>query len=122
VNVRQARIIGDQAVCWNCPCHLGQIVNGLEEPRVFAPRAFYRSMPIPDALAALGIRTILMIPKRVKMRLHLTDLPFVSRRRQRMTDGRVPKPQSGIYAFPVLMPCWRPECGEANRVEPLTER
>jgi hypothetical protein len=112
---RDARISGDQVKCWHCPCTLGQIVNGIEEPHVLAVHDFYRPGDVPATLAEVGIRSVLIIPKRVRERLAQTGLPWTRRQAMDRTGAvRVKPPQ--IAAMPVLMPCWRPGCGEANRV------
>ena len=81
LSLRDARIVGDQVKCWNCPYTLGQIVNGIEEPRVLGVRPdVYRSVPVPEALAASGIRSVLVILSRARDQLARTGLPWRRRR------------------------------------------
>lgn len=116
MNLRHARLHDDDHVsCWNCPASLAQIVHGLEEPRVLAVPGYYRSAPIPAALAELGIRAVLIIPPKVRGRLAVGRLP--GGRRMRMDEhGKVRPPRSGIFPMPLLMPCRRPSCGALNHV------
>lgn len=113
-----ARIQGDQRKCWNCPCTLGQIVNGLEEPHVFAAQGdIYRHAAVPAAAAAVGIRSVLVIMPRAKDGLARTGLPYRRpRAMERGKDGGIRVSRSTIAALPVLMQCFRPGCGQPNRV------
>ncbi|MBA2717903.1 MAG: hypothetical protein H0U52_01490 [Chloroflexi bacterium] len=114
----EARINGDQVKCWNCKYTLGQIGDGVEEPHLFGTRGdIYRHGAVPEAAAAVGIRSVLIIMPRAKRYLARTGLPY---RRHRFMhkgkDGGIGVAASTVAAMPVLMQCFQPGCGQPNRV------
>lgn len=131
MNVNDARIVGDQVKCWNCPCTLGQIVSAdalrLTRPDrlpadvrptdrvILAAQPVYRSAAVPPIAAAAGMRAILVVPRRVQDRLARTGLGWT--RRRKLDGSGAAKVQPSVFvAMPAIMPCWRPGCGEPNRV------
>jgi hypothetical protein len=124
MKVRPARIVDRQIVCWNCTTHLGELVTGIVRHGGFAPYAsgdvvvvsvmyeIYRRAETPT----LGDDTVLVIKPRVKDRLARTNLPF-GRRRAAMGKGQVRAPRAAYWTAPLVLPCFRPACGEINRVD-----
>lgn len=114
--MNEARIDGDQARCWNCPATLGQIVppdRMVEGVWAVALPEYYRSAPVPTALAAVGIVSVVIIAPRALNALAKTGLPW---RRRRATDGEggVRISASRQFQLPALVPCRRPGCGKPN--------
>jgi hypothetical protein len=110
-----ARIDGDQVKCWNCPCALGQFVPAVEGGWLFAASYPYQRGADTEALPGW---TILVIPPRIRERIKRTGLPVSNRRtRHRTIDGGLIQQPSTLAALPVLMPCWRPGCGQPNRID-----
>ena len=114
MTIGNARIVGDQVKCWNCTCKLGEIVRAVGGGYGFGAASVYRwaeGDPIPGL-------SVLVIPPHTQDRIRRTGMPLSSRTKPKLDkDGgmRVMRPRA--FPMPVLLTCWRPSCGEPNRID-----
>jgi hypothetical protein len=114
--VERARFIDGAYICARCTASLARPIppGQSDRPGILVDDVWRLAAADPREPTL----TILMLSDRTRARARTTAMASRSRRPRR-TDarGRIPAPEVYGYPLPVLMPCRRPGCGQANRVD-----